>query len=388
MSEPPTDFGNRSTRRYPPALHPGINTIPNLFTPTGALDFGPPIAAHQGQMPPTPVPHQAGPRRPHLETYPGSGDFGQFMREVVQAASTARSVPVTVDVWGSGTGDPDPPVLPSKGKKRSRADDIPPRELGKEDEETADLFSRIKNRLICERHSKGSNDAYCMVDHNRGKEAKHTRVNLLFIGQWVHACLEGKADEYVPPSCRQLDKMACTRARFESSDDDDTTTCAQPGLSGPSPYSLDFDFNPDELESDSEDSKGRNIPDTITSACGQGGALVLTSSTPGAGPSTTTRPLAGHSSLFNLMPTVLPTRILSIYMSIPDALDALHAAKPNHHFPDLAEAFQSFGYEYVDEVLGMTAQCLAEEIDGLTLPAARVILTFAKAQIQYQATLE
>jgi hypothetical protein len=82
-----------------------------------------------------------------------------------------------------------PQVLPSKGKKRNRADDIPACEFTKEEEESAGFFNRIKDRLMCERHSKGGNDVYCIIDHKRGSEDKHTQVSLMFIGKWVHACV-------------------------------------------------------------------------------------------------------------------------------------------------------------------------------------------------------
>jgi hypothetical protein len=85
------------------------------------------------------------------------------------------------------------------------------------------------------------------------------------------------------------------------------------------------------------------------------------------------------------MPSAVPHNLLSVHMSIEDALNALHAAKPNHRFPDLTEAFQSAGFEYVDEVIGITAQYLAEQVDGLTLPAARQVQTFASGLIQYKS---
>jgi hypothetical protein len=70
---------------------------------------------------------------------------------------------------------------------------------------------------------------------------------------------------------------------------------------------------------------------------------------------------------------------------IEDALNALHVAKPNHWFPHVMEAFQSAGLEYVNEVIGITAQYVAKQVDGLTLPATCQVQTFASGLIQYKS---
>jgi hypothetical protein len=152
-------------------------------------------------------------------------------------------------------------------------------------------------------------------------------------------------------------------------------------MSGPLP--LDFSFEVDELDSDLDHETGMDgLTGGNTGSSGHISNLLSNKA------SSSTTPLPPTTSLFSVMPNAVPTRLLSIYLPISDALDALHAAKPNHHFPDLAEAFQSAGYEYIDEVVGMTAQHLAEEVDGLTLPAARQLQAFAKAQMQYQAAFD
>jgi hypothetical protein len=161
-------------------------------------------------------------------------------------------------------------------------------------------------------------------------------------------------------------------------DDSDSDTASSIITSGSEVSRLNFD----DLETES-------VPELAESS----GNAVIASETPRPSISSSyaetsaqgaARTALPPTSLFSVMPNATPANILSISLSISDALEALNAAKPNHRFLELIAPLQQAGYEYLDEVAKVSAKQLAEEVDKLTMPAARELHTFATAQLQYQ----
>lgn len=154
--------------------------------------------------------------------------------------------------------------------------------------------------------------------------------------------MDGKADEFNPPSCLPMDETGPKQARTDTSI---TRTLAV------------FDDDVDEAALPGASNHGRAIRESVLNK-----TYIDYSSPEPPEP----------SELYQTLTEKQTESLLVVYPTVEDGLEALDAAKPAHNFRGLTNKLKANGYEYIDELAEATPEELVAET-GIFPPVAREI---------------
>ncbi|QRW12044.1 hypothetical protein RhiLY_11043 [Ceratobasidium sp. AG-Ba] len=267
-----------------------------------------------------------------------SDGWAPFAETLPQYIQTARSNPVEIEVKSKSASTQNKGS--AAGKARSREDDVPvsgAATLSAANRMSFAAFKKIKDRVGCAECSKSGTHKYCLVRKN----GKHTELSLEFISKWVHEHLEGKASEFSPPDYL-LEAAGLKRT----------------------PAGLVLACGLDDSLSGSE-----SEPNFNTS--------LFSSLPPLSHPQPLSSPdLPDSHNILQVLAQKETKELLIVYPTITEALAALDATKPDHHFPLYLEQLNSCGFRYVDEVGKVSLEQFSHltEIFG---PIAREIYDYA-----------